>query len=610
MPGITGIIARRFGEEQRAALCRMRRCMEHESFYASGMHVEEQLGAGIGWSTHQGGFSDCLPVWNEDRKVCLFFAGEHFGGHQEEVGRLRSKGHQCDAPNASYLVHLYEEKGLDGFLETLNGWFSGVLLDLREGKVVLFNDRYGLKRVYYHEEAEAFYFASEAKSLLKVLPRLRRLDLASLGEFFSCGCTLQNRSLFAGVSLLPGGSKWVFANGQAVKKAGYFRPEQWERQPALDDREYGEQLRDTFARILPRYFGGRQAVGVSLTGGVDSRLIMAWRQRGAGALPCYTFGGSYRDCVDVKVARQVAKICGQSHHVIPVGREFLVEFPKLAERTVFLTDGAMDVSGSPDLYVNRIAREIAPVRITGNYGGEVLRSLVAFKPMPVDRAAFQPEFRTSVDLAAQTYAQELNPRRLSFVVWKQVPWHHYSRLSLEQTQLTLRSPYLDNELVSLVFRAPPGLAASNELSLRLIAAGDPELSRIGTDRGVVYQPRPVVARLRHLCQEFTFKAEYAYDYGMPHWLVKIDSACSALHFEKLFLGRHKFYHFRIWYRDALAGYLKDVLLDPRTLARPYLSGASVERIVNRHTSGRENHTYALHRILTSELIQRQLIEQG
>jgi len=311
----------------------------------------------------------------------------------------------------------------------------------------------------------------------------------------------------------------------------------------------------------------------------------------------------------VKVARQVAKLCGQSHQVIPVDRRFLAEFPKLAEQTVYLTDGAMDVSGSPDLFANRLAREIAPVRLTGNYGGEVLRSLVAFKPMAVDGAVFEPSFAKHIVQAARTYEQELNPRRLSFVAWKQVPWHHHSRLSLEQSQLTLRSPYLDNDLVSLVFQAPPELAASDELSLRLIADGNAQLSGLGTDRGALHGSSTAVTKLKHSYQQFTFKAEYAYDYGMPHWLAKVDRALSPLHVEKLFLGRHKFYHFRIWYRDALAGYLKEVLLDPRTLGRPYLQGRNVERMVKNHTSGRENHTYAIHRVLTSELIQRQLIER-
>ena len=79
------------------------------------------------------------------------------------------RGHEFTPDDASYLVHLYEEMGYD-FLERLNGAFSGVLLDLREQKFVLFNDRYGVNRIYYHEDKAGFYFSSEAKALLKILP--------------------------------------------------------------------------------------------------------------------------------------------------------------------------------------------------------------------------------------------------------------------------------------------------------------------------------------------------------------------------------------------------------------------------------------------------------
>ena len=78
--------------------------------------------------------------------------------------------------------------------------------------------------------------------------------------------------------------------------------------------------------------------------------------------------------------------------------------------------------------------------------------------------------------------------------------------------------------------------------------------------------------------EFTFKAEYAYDYGMPQPVARIDHAFSRLHLERLFLGRHKFYHFRVWYRDALANYVREMLLDSRSLARPSLERKRVEEI--------------------------------
>ena len=309
------------------------------------------------------------------------------------------------------------------------------------------------------------------------------------------------------------------------------------------------------------------------------------------------------------VARRVASACRQPHQVIPVDGAFLRDFPALAEKAIYVSDGAMDVTGAVELYVNKRARDIAPVRLTGNYGSEIVRRNVAFKPGPPETGLFEAGFERQIEGAAQVYEAEADCHPLSFIAFKQVPWHHYSRLSIELSQLTLRSPYLDNELVAHIYRAPSGLAASKEPSLRLIAEGNPALGRIPTDRGLVLEPSPLLGRARNLYQDFTFRAEYAYDYGMPQWLAKLDHVFVQARLERLFLGRHKFHHFRIWYRDELAGYVRSVLLDPKSLSRPYLQKRRVEQIVREHTTGRWNYTSELHDLLRLELIQRQLLDQ-
>src|SRR5258708_4787566 len=86
---------------------------------------------------------------------------------------------------------------------------------------------------------------------------------------------------------------------------------------------------------------------------------MAWRNPKPNTLPCYTFGSMYRDNEDVKLARRVAKICGQSHEVFTTGEEFLSRFAHYAERTIYLTDACVALGRSPDLYVNERARLIA-----------------------------------------------------------------------------------------------------------------------------------------------------------------------------------------------------------------------------------------------------------
>jgi asparagine synthase (glutamine-hydrolysing) len=116
--------------------------------------------------------------------------------------------------------------------------------------------------------------------------------------------------------------------------------------------------------------------------------------------------------------------------------------------------------------------------------------------------------------------------------------------------------------------------------------------------------------MRRACAEFFAKAEYAFDYGMPQWLARLNRLFSALHFERLFLGRQKFCHFRTWYRHQLGSYIEDVMLDPRTLSRPYLNKAAIEPMVSAHLAGRGNFTVAIHKILSIELTQRLLLEQA
>ena len=97
---------------------------------------------------------------------------------------------------------------------------------------------------------------------------------------------------------------------------------------------------------------------------------------------------------------------------------------------------------------------------------------------------------------------------------------------------------------------------------------------------------------------------------MPQWLAGFDYMVKPLHLEKLFLGRHKFYHFRVWYRDELAAYVREILLDERTLSRPYVNRSFIESMVHSHTKGYRNYTTEITRMLTAELIQRVFIEQS
>ncbi len=601
MPGIVGIITRLPQDAARHELCRMLQSMQHETFYTCGTWSDPSQGIYVGWVAHRGSFAAEMPIQNETKGVTLIYSGEEFA-EPGTVDALRARGHQILKGGASYLVHRYEEEA--DFPARLNGRFHGLVADNSRDTTLLFNDRYGLQRLYYYEGKETFYFAAEAKAILRVRPELREIDSRGLGEFVVCGCVLENRTLFRGLNLLPPGAAWSFRNGRLDQKKFYFQPEEWEAQEPLSADEYPEILRDTFVRNLPRYFEGPEKIGVSLTGGLDTRIIMACHKAAPGSLPCYTFGSMYRDNQDVKLARKVAEICGQPHQVITAGEEFLSRFPYYAERTVYLTDACVDLGRSPDLHVNERARQIAPVRMVGTYGSEILLQDVMFKAVAPRDGLYQPSLEPMLQEAKATYDRSLKTHHVTFAAFRQSPWHHYGVLSLEQTQVAVRTPYLDNDLVKTVYRAPRASYINQQSRVGLLRSGNPALATMRTDRGT----RGLNSSITRAALEFSFKAEYAYDYGMPQWLARLDHWLAPLHFERLWIGRHKIFHFRPWYRDQLAPYVREMLLDERSLARPYLQPRTVRNIVAGHLSGTRNYTLEIHRLLTLELAHRLFID--
>ena len=107
-----------------------------------------------------------------------------------------------------------------------------------------------------------------------------------------------------------------------------------------------------------------------------------------------------------------------------------------------------------------------------------------------------------------------------------------------------------------------------------------------------------ITRLAQKWQEFTAKAEYAYDYGMPQRMAQVDRFLGPLQLERLFLGRHKFYHFRIWYKRKLREFLESA--GGADCPPCYREGIG-RRMIEDHLAGSKNHTSELHRLLTARL---------
>jgi asparagine synthase (glutamine-hydrolysing) len=557
--------------------------MRHEKFHVAGDFSVPELGVFAGWVAHENSFAAKNVFQNAAQAAALVFSGEEFSGED--------------------LAKRYERTG-EKFFESLNGLFAGLLVDRRANKVVLFNDRYGVGRIYWYETADAFYFASEAKALLRVLPKLREFDRDGVAQFLGVGTPFNGRTLFRGVKLLPAAACWSFADGN-LRRENYFSPSTWESQPALSESEYEQAFSATFQKILPRYFKADKTIGIALTGGLDTRMLMAAQPHGAASETSYTFTGPEGRTLDDRIAAQVADACGLDHRLLRLGGDFFSDFAAHADKTVFVTDGMSGILGAHEIHFHKLARPLAEIRLTGNFGGEILRGVSTFKPAGLASQILAPEIFPAVN-AAGAALKKLKHNATTFAAFQEVPLSLYGNLAAGCSQLTFRTPFLDNELVALAYRRPLAMEKSSLPAIRMIKACNPALDRIPTDRGFISDRRGPDIFFRRAYAEVTFKLDYCSNAGLPRKFAMFDPVFKPVVRALGVAGMHKFLKYSTWLRGPLATFVTERLAAMKDNEHGFWNSAGLAETVNAHLKGGKNFPSEINAALTLEAVERLL----
>jgi asparagine synthase (glutamine-hydrolysing) len=570
------------------------------------MYVAPEMGIYGGWVAHEHSFAAGQVFVNEQQDVALLFSGECFLDPQTRI-KLGQKGHRVEGDGANWLIHLYEEEG-DQFFEKLNGLFSGLLIDKRQRRTFLFNDRYGMERIYWHRTKDAFYFASEAKALLRILPELREFDVDGVAEFLTFGCTLGSRTLFRDIQLLPGGSLWSFQGGNC-HRGKYFSPESWESQPVLSAESFEAEFEETFKRILPRYFESESRIGISLTAGLDTRMIMACRPETAEKPVCYTYSGEKRDTLDALLAARVAEVCGLEHQILRIGPDFFSNFASHVDRTVYVTDGSLGSLGAHEIYLNDQARALSPVRMTGVFGGEILRGVSMFKPLHLARRLVNADLAETVTSCTRRWSHE-GEHPITFAAFHEIPELRFALPAASRSQVTFRTPYLDNEIVALAYQAPRSLFKSSLPALRFVKENKPVLGQIPTDRGLTVGNRAFAASFRSFSCEAAIKLDYFYSQGLPRRLSRLDPLFGRVLSGLGISGLHKCLRYRSWFQRELSEYVSGVVTAAQSRQSQFWNSSFLEGMAREHIAGHKNYVYEIDAVITLEAVERLLLRQS
>jgi asparagine synthase (glutamine-hydrolysing) len=566
----------------------MLKAMAHEPSYTSGTINSTELELTAGWISLPGSTSARLSGNHTEAGISIALSGEY---HPPLLS----------LDPVLWFLQQYREHGI-AFLKTLNGTFSGLLIDHWNKRAFLFNDRYNVARIYTTSEQSGTYYASEAKALLRTRPNTREFDSTALAQYLAFGAALPPRTLFRGIELLENATLLEIASNTPPRKSTYFSPDDWERQPHLNPAEFTEAFYSTFSRILPHYFRNPSEIGIALTGGLDTRLILAFLPSNVRPKLTYTYAGTSDRLRDVRIAGQISAAMSLQHHPIPLETSFLTNFGHFLDRSVYISDGCCNALGAHELYFSKAASLLAPIRITGNFGSEILRSVSTFRRPASPKSIFSPDTLTTLAASDHLVFPTIK-HPISFAAFTEIPLNLIGTLLTCNSLLTFRTPYLDNELVQLSYRSPPNLRKSAAFTLRQIKFARPHLASIPTDRGQLLGELPPKNFLRRLSAEICFKLDYYYTDGLPpplEFLTPLTSMLQPLGVA----GTHKFLPYARWFREPLHSFLRSYLLDGQQDHPPLVERKSVEKALHLHKKGIRNYTRDINTLLTLTSIKR------
>jgi asparagine synthase (glutamine-hydrolysing) len=228
------------------------------------------------------------PMSDREGSVWLVFNGEIYN-FKELRRQLESLGHSFQTnSDTEVIIHGYKQWGEDVF-DHLNGMFGLAIWDVTRQKLIVARDAMGIKPVYYRVEAGSVCFGSEVRALANMSAGGVDLDPVSLNLFLRYRYTPSPLTLFKGVRKLAPGTMLVVERGQ-VRVGRWYRFKPRPFSPSKTFREAKHELTELYRAALKRHLISDVPVGLLLSGGIDSSLLLALMSLEGDSWPTYSVG--------------------------------------------------------------------------------------------------------------------------------------------------------------------------------------------------------------------------------------------------------------------------------------------------------------------------------
>ncbi|MET0166566.1 MAG: asparagine synthase (glutamine-hydrolyzing), partial [Vicinamibacterales bacterium] len=396
------------------------RTLTHRGPDDEGYYVERGLGLGfrrLSIIDLSGGHQ---PMSDADETVWVIFNGEIYN-FIELRAELQAKGHVFRTrSDTEVLIYAYKEWG-DDFLNRLNGMFGLAVWDARARRLIVARDAMGIKPVYYRMEQGALYFASEVRALLRSAGRRIDIDAVALNLFLRYRYTPAPLTLFEGIKKLAAGTMLVVEGGNARVHRWYrFVPEPFDPPKRLVEAK--RELLELYEGALARHLIADVPVGLLLSGGMDSGLLLALMSKAGKSWRTYTvgFGTSFEDD-ELEDARNMARLFSSEHTSVEMTQ---ATFEHALSKVVSAVEEPVAASSMVPMYIvcERARRDVkvaligqGPDELFGGYTrhlgvryGQLWRAMP--RPLRAAAGAVLPRLRRNESLKRGLYALDVSDR--------------------------------------------------------------------------------------------------------------------------------------------------------------------------------------------------------
>ena len=261
----------------------------------------------------------------------------------------------------------------------LRGMFGFGLWDEKKRRLFCARDRFGIKPFYYAQVGELLYFASEVKAIVPFLPGIET-DEVGLAQYLTFQYTIEERTLFNGVSQLPPGHTLTVQNG-AISVERY-----WDVHYEIDHdhspQYFENRLRELLDDSVGVHLRSDVPIGSYLSGGIDSSLISALASN-VDSRNNEAFHGKftcYEGYDESHYARAAAEMSNKNLNEIDITVD---DFLGNIEKLIYHLDYPVAGPGSfPQYMTSQLAAEKVKVVLGGQGGDEIFggyaRYLIAY----------------------------------------------------------------------------------------------------------------------------------------------------------------------------------------------------------------------------------------